>query len=260
MKTKLFSLILGVLLMGCMSCSSYYYSFLDSKDRADQRNSTNDFVQENDTVCVIYSFFGENAPIQITIHNKLEEPLYVDWGRSAIVIDDVATSYQPDAVSVQRDLNMSEAGLAKGVSFIPPKSRIVNTPLVLENFPFDKIPKKAYDKVALAKANSKMVNVHSITFTEEDTPLWFRSFLTVHTGSREGVPQKEMFLERSFYISQLIKGGSMGPSNLAAANNKDGNFFYTHTKKGEKAGLVFGVIGVSAAGIALEAAFGPMEY
>ena len=60
-----------------------------------EKNERGDFVQENDTVRISYRFWGENAPVTITIYNKLDEPLYVDWGRSALIIDDVATTYDP---------------------------------------------------------------------------------------------------------------------------------------------------------------------
>ncbi len=72
-----------------------------------------DFVQENDTVRISYRFWGENAPVTITIYNKLDEPLYVDWGRSALIIDDVATTYDPKVASVRGE----SSSVASGSSF-----------------------------------------------------------------------------------------------------------------------------------------------
>ena len=92
MKRMLF--VLSVVALFCMSsCSSYYYSVLESNDAVGEKNDDKDFVIENDSVCISYCFYGEDAPISITVYNKMDEPLFVDWQRSALIIDDVATSY-----------------------------------------------------------------------------------------------------------------------------------------------------------------------
>lgn len=285
MKKNILFLIVGLgTLLGLGSCSSYYYSFISSEDAEDLRNLNNDFVQDNDTVSVIYSFYGENAPIQITVHNKLNEPLYVDWSRSAIIIDDVATGYSSDMATFHGGVKkassgvvveggmldyvagstngvvVGEVGLPREVTFIPPNSRITNIPVVLDNFSFNKIPNKEYEKFPFVKKNSELVNLKRLSFTESNSPLSFRSVLTVYTEERNGSPRKDMLLERSFYISQVVKAGGLHPSNLNAFNRQDGDCFYVQHRKGENTGMVLGVIAISAAGIALEVAFGPSEY
>ncbi|MCD8263001.1 MAG: hypothetical protein LUD02_01640 [Tannerellaceae bacterium] len=78
MKKILFASGLVVILF-LSSCSSYYYATLDSTDRTGAKNMHGDFVIENDTLTILYSFHGENAPVYVTVYNKLEEPLFVDW-------------------------------------------------------------------------------------------------------------------------------------------------------------------------------------
>ena len=101
MRNLLYLFVFAALLLGLSACSSYYYSMLNSNDPVGEKNERGDFVQENDTVRISYRFWGENAPVTITIYNKLDEPLYVDWGRSALIIDDVATTYDPKVASVR---------------------------------------------------------------------------------------------------------------------------------------------------------------
>lgn len=94
MKRMLF--VLSVVALLCMSsCSSYYYSVLESNDAVGEKNDDKDFVIENDSVCISYCFYGEDAPISITVYNKMDEPLFVDWQRSALILDDVATRLLP---------------------------------------------------------------------------------------------------------------------------------------------------------------------
>ena len=156
MRNLLYLFVFAALLLGLSACSSYYYSMLNSNDPVGEKNERGDFVQENDTVRISYRFWGENAPVTITIYNKLDEPLYVDWGRSALIIDDVATTYDPKVASVRGESSSVASGssfhwsdrsssgwsysegsfsgdvsLPKGVEFIPPHSKLVNTPCLL---------------------------------------------------------------------------------------------------------------------------------
>ena len=184
MRNLLYLFVFAALLLGLSACSSYYYSMLNSNDPVGEKNERGDFVQENDTVRISYRFWGENAPVTITIYNKLDEPLYVDWGRSALIIDDVATTYDPKVASVRGESSSVASGssfhwsdrsssgwsysegsfsgdvsLPKGVEFIPPHSKLVNTPLQLANFPFNEIPKEEYVKEQMTTKANTTVNI-----------------------------------------------------------------------------------------------------
>lgn len=268
------------LILGLTGCSSYYYAKLSSADREDTRNSTRDFVFENDTVSVIYCFYGENAPVQITVHNKLNEPLYVDWTRSGMIIDDVAASYDKGSLSIQGGVSMSSSGstvqwgdgyssssgsasgrfsgevvLPKGITFVPPQSRVEHTPIDLAQFSFEAIPKSEYTS-AVWNIKSQQTTVRTISFTEADSPLRFRSFLTLYTDSHDSIPRRPIYLERNFYLSRLIKTGNVPPDSFNEGIRKEGDFFYVHKVKGANTGLILGVIAVGVAGIAVEAAVG----
>lgn len=284
MKRILFVLSV-VALFSLSSCSSYYYSVLESNDTIGEKNGNRDFVIENDSVFISYCFYGEDAPISITVYNKMDEPLFVDWQRSALIIDDVATSYYQEKAPIQGQTESSYSGdayrwnrnysitdgysagsfageiaLPKGVSFIPPKSKVESTPLRLSNFPFDQIPKDQYTRQKFAKSNSSVVTVRVKKFTEEDTPLAFRSYLSLYTVDQDNGKRKYSTFESSFYVSQLIKTGNVSPASFDAGKKQAGDFFYVHNVKGADAGLIVGAVAIGAAGIVIESTLTPDVY
>ncbi|HEX8607086.1 MAG TPA: hypothetical protein VF679_00445, partial [Pedobacter sp.] len=68
---RFFNLCLSaVCFLSITSCSKYYISTLSSTNALkDER--TGQFNIENDSVQVTYSFAGQNAPVKITVKNKL---------------------------------------------------------------------------------------------------------------------------------------------------------------------------------------------
>lgn len=276
MKNRLFFGGVIVLLLGLTSCSSYYYSVMSASDGLGERDRNRDFVQETDSVRIAYSFNGENAPVSITIYNKLNEPLFVDWTRSALIIDDVATSYYDEKAAIQGETQSetyrwngrwgesrgSFAGaltLPKGVSFIPPQSKVEKTPLKLANFPFDKIPEEAYRKTEFPTSGSGTELFRVKDFTVEDTPLAFRSYLSLYTADKEGKPEKWISFERSFYVSKLIKTGNVPPTEFGEDQRFAGDFFYVHTVKGTKAAVIVGAVAVATALVVTTAVIAPDE-
>jgi len=150
--------------------------------------------------------------------------------------------------------------LPKGVEFIPPHSKLVNTPLQLANFPFNEIPKEEYVKEQMTTKANTTVNIRVKDFTEEDSPLRFRSYLTLFAGGTNGKPLKHSSFERNFYLAKLIKVGDVAPQYFDEGQQQSGDFFYVKETHGATAGLVVGAIAVTAAGVAIEATLGPVNY
>lgn len=274
---------LSSLLLGLSACSSYFYSSLSSSDPVGEMNERNEFVQENDSVSITYSFNGENAPVKISIYNKLDEPLFVDWQRSALIVGDVSTSYFHENATIKGKTESHSTGEAyklsrrytltdnsssgsfsgevqmpKGVESIPPKSRIESVMLELDNLSFKDIPNHEYEKQPFAKSNSELVSLRVREYTEEDSPLRFRSYLALYTTYPNGDKKEYRSFERSFYLSTLVKAGNVAPSNFLAIQKGDGNYFYVHDyKKGRNAGLIIGAVAIGTAGIVLETTLDP---
>src|SRR4051812_46882763 len=83
---------LSVALLLCISCSRYQYATINGSSGI-TTNDKLEFVAENDSLRLVYNFNGANAPINITIQNKLQKPVYIDWQRSALIVNDKAISY-----------------------------------------------------------------------------------------------------------------------------------------------------------------------
>lgn len=251
-------LIAGVLFL-LSSCSTYYYSTLSSAEGTVEKDDFGDFIYENDSVKVVYSFFGYNLPIKILVINNSDQPLYVDWQRSALILDDVATNYKQNKVTFDgsietntlnynRNFSTTEGSysgnltLPEGVSFIPPKSKIEHVPMTLGDFRFDKISNKSFTRKIFARGDLSPTKIKTMHFAEFNSPLRFRSYLTLYYGSIDPEKSKPFVLDQDFYISEVMKSGDIKPEDVFGYTNERGDFFYYKEVKGTGFGNTVGVI------------------
>jgi hypothetical protein len=214
---------------------------LNTNNEYVEKVDNGDFLLETDSLWIAYCFKGESAPIQITVFNKLSVPLYVDWLRSALILDGTAYSYAKDKLnfsgnaevfvdnynlSTDKTYSFADGSFAgdiespQNISFIPPKTMISYIPLRL-NMNFDKLDKKLYRNSYLGDKDSNAIKVKRIDYSESDSPLHFESYLTVYAR-----PEHPMTFQQSFYMSNLIKTQSIKPSNLPGDMAERGDFFY----------------------------------
>lgn len=253
------------------SCSSYYYSTVKTTQNNGVKYENGFFVQENDSVRITYNFYGEDAPVHISIYNKLSEPLFVDWLRSALIVDSVAVDYKTEKVAI--DGNMStqsyshakstnyyhsgltntisssfdgEATLPKEVSFIPPGAKIEHTSLCLPKLNVKEMPKDDYIADRLISVDNRPLNVKSINFAESSSPIRFKSYLTLYQASSD--QRKPITFTQSYYVSSVIKAGRLSPRKLLDTQSKQGNLFYVRKTNW---GLAGGIVGVLAVGVIL---------
>ena len=74
---------------------------------------------------------------------------------------------------------------------------------------------------------------------------------------------KHSSFERNFYLAKLIKVGDVAPQYFDEGQQQSGDFFYVKETHGATAGLVvcaYGASGYTAAGVAIEATLGPVNY
>lgn len=200
-------LILLLLLALCASCSTYQYVTVDSPIKSKDSHA---FIVENDTVRLAYDFSGQQGPVTITIYNKLSIPLYVDWSKSALIVGDERIPYHSNNSTINADLTStglqnstyrtaSLAGVIKSddaFSFIPPQSLVKERQRILKPdlFKLSNIPSvPENDKVNGMK-------VTSFPFTRENSPLIFRSFLTLSTDQRFNSP---IYFDHRFWVSEV---------------------------------------------------------
>lgn len=248
------------------SCQTYQYMTVDSKSV--KRDSAHQFVVENDTLLLQYNFNGYNGPVKVTVFNKSDHPVYIDWKKSAVIVQGKAYSYyspnlQLDGSVTANQLNTGggvrtsvgsvsgEIRAQEGVDFLPPKSMKERSSLYLLNGFYD-----LFQEDAMVKQHPDndplLPRVKMISYNEESSPFRLRSYLTFYTSE----PDSKLFaMEHEFFVSSI--GISVnGPDNLPSYRTR-GDRFYTSKISGfgKGAGAVAGV-GILAGLVVVAAANG----
>ncbi|WP_208025508.1 hypothetical protein [Niastella caeni] len=259
------TLPLSVILLLCISCSRYQYTTISSSGVT--MNDKLEFFSENDSLLITYNFNGCNAPVNITIQNKLQVPVYIDWQRSALIVNDKAISYVPTEMKISGGFNSNSynfgnrsntygtttgsihatASLPPSVDFIPPQSYLAKNPMAVTNRLIENVPDTAYRRVKYAAADGFVIPVKMARFNETNTPLRFRSYLTLMVGDSTTKP---IAYEHSFYISELITT-TEPPQSIWLTSAHRGNQYYIKEATGYgKAMAGFGVIAGTAVYVA----------
>ena len=232
------SILLAILSIAFASCSTYQYLTVSGVDVA--KKEKEGFVSENDTVKVQYNF-KDGGKIGITIFNKTNEPIEVDWKKSAVIVGTLSHSYynpnssfsaQVQTDTARRSSVNSSVYLAdirgsivanEAMSFIPPKASINNEnnylPVKYVQNLANKIPKKE----VLRKQHANVLPLEKYSFKQEESPIVFRSYITFRVG--QGAAIKEFVQEHHFYISE-IWNTQADPGYFPRSFLGEGNRFY----------------------------------
>ncbi|WP_205513121.1 hypothetical protein [Longitalea arenae] len=249
------------------SCFTYQYATLSSNEMG--KNDKNEFIYENDSFRLVYNFHGAHAPVNITIENKLAVPVYVDWLRSAMIVNNKTVSYAPNEMKISGSYHggsynlgnrsgyevngghiHANATLPPSVDFMPPKTFLTKSPLVINTKTIDSLPDTAFHRFKYVPVEGMSVTVKRATFTETSSPLRFRSFLTIMVGEPGAKPQS---IEHSFYVSEIMNTGT-GPATMMLNGERRGNQFYS-SKTNPGAGVAVGAVALGVlVGAAAQAA------
>jgi hypothetical protein len=245
------------------SCKSYQISTVSSPN-AKKTDSTGVFNVENDSLILSYHFMGENSPLNIEVFNKLNEPLYVNWAKSALIVADKAYSYAGDEVKIQGSTSAvgtqyyrngatfsdgsisATAKLPNTESFIPPHSKITMTTYILRNIGMDKID-KSYFKPAMLNYNDGSGQIHGkeATFSAANSPLKFKSYLTLYI-LKDNLPRAITF-QQEFFVTSVTKSG-VSPASLYQFSNHQGDVIVNAKTTGyAKTMAVIGLVGAVGA-------------
>lgn len=266
MKTLTFT----ALILSCFvitSCSRYQVNLISSTN-TNKNQQTGDFEFENDSVKIAYSFYGPDAPVAVSIQNKLDKPLYIDWQRSALVIDGKAISYAGDKIAVNGNIDAQTdsyhynnnpafsnpsyttgsinavASLPKNTTFLPPHSQSSNTSVRLTKG-FLNIPDSAFHKVRMVqtyKDTVSLTKVKTANFTGENSPLKFKSYLTLYILN--GNELKPATYEHTFFVSRSLTT-TVNPKDLREFNKQRGDYFINSKATGYSKAITG--VGVAAA-------------
>lgn len=214
--------LFALLAVTLSSCSIYQYHTLTS---ALPESGKNEFTYEDDSVAITYRFHGYEGPIQIEVKNKLREPIYVDWSKSALIKKDQMHSYIKDEARFTAEIddytmlgvgystaNGSIEKVEKMDIILPGvfRNKTVNMYLARSNFQINERTPREYVKFGFGKAEK-------YSFSQHTTPLAFRSYLTILDNSKT----IEKSYDHDFWITDVHQV-SKNPTSLALKNE-----FYT---------------------------------
>ena len=257
--------ILGSLICLLSACSKYQIHTLSSL-KTPKDEQTGDFIIKNDTLEMVYKFNGENGPLEVQIKNKLDEPLYVNWKKSALIIGDKAFSYSGNKIGLNAEYNGTSgtglslsdlqvqsgkitgtATLPEEIAFIPPHAKIEKKLLSVTTglIPF---VSDSLKKIRVSQANGETSYVVKASrFSRENSPLVFKSYITLYLEKDKNL--QILPYENEFYISQSVLTGRKPKSTeFYKANRSDVFYNYKPTGYGKTMAVagsvaILGVLG-----------------
>ena len=257
---KLFAHTLLPVLTGLMyltGCTTYQYLAVDGDL---PHNIHRQYVSENDSVKIIYTFAGLHGPVTIDFYNKLDIPLYVDWSRSALVLDSQRISYWRDEgrllatgygneVHWNPYINSTRMALSGTIfhdekkSFIPPQSNITVSTVILSKDLVNISPLDSFKWVKL-RTVSGFVNAKRYNYSSVNSPISFRSFLAYSPDEDFSNP---VYTDHYSWVSDIIRS-TTPPGQLPY---QPANQFYE--SKVTPFGQTLGIVSLIAILIALSA-------
>jgi len=207
---------MALILLAFSSCTSYQYLTLDSPEV--QKNDKKEFSWQNDTLRLTYNFHGEGGPVSLTVFNKTDKPLYVNWKKSALIRDSQAISLFNSNVQIGGNVDSYSYGgkyfrattgslsasfdLPVGVDLIPPGSYVNKNLQALvqpsavytDRFMDNTKPEKMTD------FSGASYSYRRYSFDRGSSPLQFKSYLAFVLGDGE----KEFYVSHSFYAQEIL--------------------------------------------------------
>ena len=175
--------ITAFVLLFLSGCAEYQYVTVDSGlDKADKQQ----YYYENDSLRINYTFAGPDFKVTTTVFNKMDQPLYVDWQKSAVVLD---------------SQQMDDAYKINGLDgFIAPHSNLSVTSNILIDQFFNVRATNHEEGKGSENANER--TGHAIQYSDSVSPMHVRSILALTSNNDLSDP---IYFDSPFYVSGIKK-------------------------------------------------------
>jgi hypothetical protein len=206
----------AAVLLTLSACSTYQYMTIDSPQL--KKNAQNQFSLENDTLRLTYNINGKGGLLTISIYNKTDQPLFVNWKKSALIRNEQTTSlfdnnilirgraygytYKNKNFAASNSNFTASAAIPDGMDFIPPASSLSKElPKIertgrLEAF----IPDSVQHKKLIDPNSMNDILYQQLTFTDNESPIRFKTYITFSLGHENS---REFAESSSFYIGEV---------------------------------------------------------
>jgi hypothetical protein len=239
------ALIIGALFTLIVSCSPKYIQIFSTKATNTQLQDNN-WVYENDTVKVTYSFWANKGVMSFAVYNKLDKPIYIDWKNSSFIYNSNKLNYWIDeqksslasyyggyyykgplikpGFTLNEGIQTSAATTIKPerITFLPPKSNYYRTQFYLLPVAYYKIDPKTADKILVDRVDNpnKKTTVYELNFDNINTPLKFRNFMAFSFSENS---QSFFFIDNEFFLTSVKE---MNAKQFTSKQSNDGTLFY----------------------------------
>jgi hypothetical protein len=147
-----------------------------------------EFINENDMVMIKYTFTYGNTSLFITIFNKLHQPIYIDFGKTALILNNIQLSEPYNHGEQVRGLIAPQAYITLSSNSFMNKFIEFNSQDSIEDAHLETV-NDTYD----GKKQS---------FNENNSPIYFRSILTISTQEDFTNP---VYYDNSFWVSGVTE-------------------------------------------------------
>jgi hypothetical protein len=213
----------AIILVALSSCTKSQFVTVKSDAPA---SGFSTYFFENDSMKVSYTFKGYNCPVNVQVYNKLSVPLYIQWTKSALIIDGKTVPFWKDESSFSSGTYTTEidwGGVSsshsnthgtikrpESVSFIAPQSSVTNSRLYLKEkfFKVASHPKAKKSKKKIFLLDGPITANH-YEFKKEDSPFQFKTYLTISTEQDGSNPTH---ITNSFWVAEVLQSGNIGNS------------------------------------------------
>lgn len=211
-----------IILLFC-SCSTQWVQVLKFKgaDNIKYPNAGENLVYENDSISIIYSFWGEDGRFSFAFVNKLNVPLYIDWKKCSFIKNGSKLDYWQEGSTnkgvvlgstVQQNPNeiflnnlslvYSKVEENERITFIPPKSSIYRITYKIQDTPIVLSDTASNTYIAGKKKNKMNLLTSSETFCKTNSPITLRNFITYSLS--ESFDQM-IYVDNSFHVYNLYE-------------------------------------------------------
>lgn len=231
MKLIKLTLYLGIIPIVLSGCSNFHIQVFETKPiSADILTTGENFVFENDSIKLTYSFWGDKGVLTYSLENKLDKPIYVDWKSSSFIVNGKKFDYWEEkiisntvttgssteltyripynhytvSVSAQGFESRSNSVTEKPEksTFIPPHSYTEKMTFLIYPYDyFDLNCNSTKTEMESSRDNpKKKTKVYATNFEEKNSPIKFRNYLSF-SFSEDG--SKAFHLDNGFYVSGI---------------------------------------------------------
>lgn len=234
-----------VLILTVVTGCGYYVQICEVKSTNTKLDDKSNFVYENDTLKITYTFWSRGGVLGFAIYNKLEKPIYIDWRNSSFIFNGDKINYWIDEMQtksigasgtylykennpflpsvITNTASSSTTTKPERITFIPPKSNYYRYQFALTDRPFHLLNIGGYNDTIY-----KNGNVHEMLekiFSYDNSPLKFRNYIA-YTLTENSTQLS--FIDNEFYLSKVteVDGRTKEVSNNLLDGYKMNIFFY----------------------------------